>query len=79
MAQPHNQGLPDSSHPTEQGEGFGPWLGRQLRRAGMTQADLADQAGVPRATVSAWITGRAEPRTETNATIAAILATASPK
>ncbi|MEU9222911.1 helix-turn-helix transcriptional regulator [Streptomyces massasporeus] len=69
----------DTPYPTEQSEAFGPWLGRQLRRAGMTQADLADRAGVPRATVSAWITGRAEPRAETEATIATILATASPK
>ncbi|MGW7508569.1 helix-turn-helix transcriptional regulator [Streptomyces massasporeus] len=45
----------------------------------MTQAELADQAGVPRATVSAWITGRATPQAEAMAALAAILATTSTK
>ncbi|WP_328413777.1 helix-turn-helix domain-containing protein [Streptomyces violaceus] len=62
--------------PTEDSEAFGPWLGHQLRRAGMSQAHLADQVGTTRATVSAWITGRAEPHDETRARIADILATA---
>ncbi|QWB25328.1 helix-turn-helix transcriptional regulator [Streptomyces koelreuteriae] len=64
--------------PTEYSEAFGPWLGRQLRRAGMSQADLADQLGTTRATVSAWITGRAQPHAETRARIAAALATTKP-
>ncbi|MFJ7249144.1 helix-turn-helix domain-containing protein [Kitasatospora sp. NPDC098652] len=46
-------------------EDFGPWLGRQLRRRDMTQAELATAVGVTRAAVSAWITGRATPRPET--------------
>ncbi|MBG0814841.1 helix-turn-helix transcriptional regulator [Planomonospora sp. ID82291] len=45
-------------------EPFGAWLGRQLRRKGMSQADLAARLDVTRAAVSAWITGRAEPRLE---------------
>ena len=45
-------------------EEFGRWLGRQLRRRGMSQADLAERIGVTRAAVSAWITGRAQPRIE---------------
>ncbi|MGX1562049.1 helix-turn-helix transcriptional regulator [Streptomyces sp. NPDC055506] len=63
---------------TEHNETFGPWLGRQLRRSGMSQADLADQVGTTRATVSAWITGRAEPHDETRALIADVLITAQP-
>lgn len=43
-------------------EEFGPWLGRQLRRRGLSQADLAEEIGVTRAAVSAWMTGRAQPR-----------------
>ncbi|GAA0953566.1 helix-turn-helix transcriptional regulator [Actinocorallia libanotica] len=43
-------------------EAFGAWLGRQLRRKGMSQAELAKSLEVTRAAVSAWITGRAEPR-----------------
>lgn len=43
-------------------EEFGVWLGRQLRRRGMTQAELASEIGVTRAAVSAWVVGRAEPR-----------------
>lgn len=52
------------------GEDFGPWLARQLRRAGMSQADLAQAVGLTRAAVSAWITGRAVPREETMREIA---------
>ncbi|MGQ4414668.1 helix-turn-helix transcriptional regulator [Streptomyces sp. SAS_269] len=51
-------------------EDFGPWLARQLQRANMKQADLAKEAGVTRAAVSAWITGRAIPRDETMRAIA---------
>ncbi|MFI6846095.1 helix-turn-helix domain-containing protein [Kitasatospora sp. NPDC050467] len=49
----------------DESEDFGPWLGRQLRRRDMTQAELATRVGVTRAAVSAWITGRAQPRPET--------------
>lgn len=59
----------------QQGEAFGPWLGRQLRRAGMSQAELAVRLGLTRAAVSAWITGRAEPREETKRAIAEVLGT----
>ncbi len=54
-----------------QGEEFGPWLERQLARAELKQADLAQRLGLTRAAVSAWITGRAEPREETKRAIAA--------
>jgi transcriptional regulator with XRE-family HTH domain len=54
------------------GEDFGPWLARQLRRSEMNQADLAEQLGLTRAAVSAWITGRATPREETMRAIAAV-------
>lgn len=56
-------------------EAFGPWLGRQLRRVGLTQAQLAERLGLTRAAVSAWITGRAEPREETKRAIAEVLGT----
>lgn len=56
-------------------EAFGPWLGRQLRRRGLTQAELAQVLGVTRAAVSAWITGRAEPREDKKRAIAAALGT----
>ncbi|WP_405409476.1 multiprotein-bridging factor 1 family protein [Streptomyces sp. NBC_01124] len=59
----------------QQAEAFGPWLGRQLRRAGMSQAQLAGELGKTRAAVSAWITGRAEPREDVKAQIAHILGT----
>lgn len=49
---------------------FGPWLARQLRRADMTQAQLAQRLGLTRAAVSAWITGRAQPREEMKRAIA---------
>lgn len=45
-------------------ESFGAWLGRQLRSKGLSQAELAKELDVTRAAVSAWITGRAEPRLE---------------
>lgn len=45
-------------------EPFGVWLGRQLQRKGMSQAELANELNVTRAAVSAWVTGRAEPRVE---------------
>ncbi|WP_328619617.1 caspase, EACC1-associated type [Streptomyces sp. NBC_00354] len=35
-----------------------------MRRAGLTQSDLAMELGLTRAAVSAWVTGRAEPRSE---------------
>ncbi|MET8681104.1 helix-turn-helix transcriptional regulator [Streptomyces sp. NPDC004647] len=54
-------------------EHFGMWLGRQLRRKGMTQAELADALNLTRAAVSAWITGRAEPREITKRAIAGAL------
>lgn len=57
----------------EQGEAFGPWLGRQLRRATISQAELAKELGITRAAVSAWIVGRAEPRDEHKRAIAQIL------
>ncbi|WSV63252.1 helix-turn-helix transcriptional regulator [Streptomyces sp. NBC_01013] len=54
---------------------FGPWLARQLRQSGLSQADLAERIGMTRAAVSAWITGRAAPRGETIAKIAEALGT----
>jgi transcriptional regulator with XRE-family HTH domain len=62
---------------SEQGEEFGPWLARQLRKAGKNQAQLADELEVTRAAVSAWIKNRAEPRPETQRKIAKILGTDS--
>ncbi|MHC5704997.1 helix-turn-helix transcriptional regulator [Streptomyces tirandamycinicus] len=56
-------------------EGFGVWLGRQLRRRGMSQAEFAQQLGLTRAAVSAWVTGRARPRVDILARIAEILQT----
>ncbi|MGY5030742.1 helix-turn-helix transcriptional regulator [Streptomyces sp. 900116325] len=57
------------------GEEFGPWLSRQLKRADMNQQDLAQQIGLTRAAVSAWITGRAVPREETMRAIADVIGT----
>lgn len=57
------------------GEEFGPWLARQLRRLGISQAELAERVGLTRAAVSAWITGRAVPREETIRAIAAAIGT----
>ncbi|WP_137876451.1 helix-turn-helix transcriptional regulator [Rhodococcus sp. Q] len=54
-------------------EDFGPWLGRRLQGVGMNQAQLAERLGVTRAAVSAWITGRAQPRDEVKASIIAVL------
>ncbi|AOP51067.1 transcriptional regulator [Streptomyces lydicus] len=59
----------------DESEDFGPWLGRQLRRRDMTQAELATTVGVTRAAVSAWITGRAQPRPETVRLIADVFDT----
>ncbi|MFD8969569.1 helix-turn-helix domain-containing protein [Streptomyces sp. NPDC059568] len=57
------------------GEDFGPWLARQLRRLGISQAELADRVGLTRAAVSAWITGRAVPREDTMRLIAEAIGT----
>ncbi|MFF3097963.1 helix-turn-helix domain-containing protein [Streptomyces cyaneofuscatus] len=57
------------------GMDFGPWLARQLKQSGMSQADLAQDIGLTRAAVSAWITGRATPREETINKIAEALGT----
>jgi RNA polymerase primary sigma factor len=56
-------------------EDFGVWLARQLHRKEMTQADLAQALGITRAGVSAWITGRAEPREDKKRAIANVLGT----
>lgn len=48
----------------EEGEDFGPWLARQLRRQGTSQTEFARRVEVTRAAVSAWVTGRAKPRVE---------------
>ncbi|MFE2039494.1 helix-turn-helix transcriptional regulator [Streptomyces sp. NPDC059477] len=59
----------------ETGEEFGPWLARQLKIAGRTQAELAEELGLTRAAVSAWITGRSTPRPAVMADIARALGT----
>ncbi|MEU5767511.1 helix-turn-helix transcriptional regulator [Streptomyces asoensis] len=59
----------------ETGEEFGPWLARQLRLAGKTQAELADELKLTRAAVSAWITGRSTPRPTVMTDIARALGT----
>ncbi|MEV6193546.1 helix-turn-helix transcriptional regulator [Streptomyces sp. NPDC051920] len=59
----------------EAGEEFGPWLSRQLKLAGRTQAELADELGLTRAAVSAWITRRSVPRPTVMAEIAKALGT----
>ncbi|MFD3623671.1 helix-turn-helix transcriptional regulator [Streptomyces sp. NPDC058698] len=59
----------------ETGEEFGPWLSRQLRLAGRTQAELAEELQLTRAAVSAWITGRSTPRPTVMADIARALGT----
>ncbi|RSS84157.1 helix-turn-helix domain-containing protein [Streptomyces sp. WAC06614] len=56
-------------------EDFGPWLARQLRNARKSQTDLADELGMTRAAVSAWIVGRSVPRDETIRRIAEVLGT----
>ncbi|MEV0980658.1 helix-turn-helix transcriptional regulator [Streptomyces sp. NPDC049915] len=59
----------------ETGEEFGPWLARQLKLAGKTQAELAEELGLTRAAVSAWITGRSTPRPTVMVDIAMALGT----
>jgi transcriptional regulator with XRE-family HTH domain len=59
----------------ETGEEFGPWLARQLKLAGRTQAELAEELQLTRAAVSAWITGRSTPRPTVMAEIAKALGT----
>ncbi len=59
----------------ETGEEFGPWLARQLKLAGKTQAELAEELGLTRAAVSAWITGRSTPRPTVMTEIAKALGT----
>ncbi len=59
----------------ERAESFGVWLSRQLKRQEMTQAELAAALGITRAGVSAWITGRAEPREDKKRAIAEVLGT----
>lgn len=59
----------------ETGEEFGPWLARQLKLAGKTQAELADELKLTRAAVSAWITGRSTPRPTVMEDIAKALGT----
>ncbi|OLZ69894.1 transcriptional regulator [Streptomyces sp. IMTB 2501] len=59
----------------ETGEEFGPWLARQLKLARKTQAELADDLGLTRAAVSAWITGRSTPRPTVMEDIAKALGT----
>ncbi|MGJ5827691.1 helix-turn-helix transcriptional regulator [Streptomyces ossamyceticus] len=57
------------------GEEFGPWLARQLKLAGKTQAELAQELELTRAAISAWITGRSTPRPTVMADIAKALGT----
>ncbi|WP_327577732.1 helix-turn-helix transcriptional regulator [Streptomyces sp. NBC_00145] len=59
----------------ETGEEFGPWLARQLKLAGKTQAELAEELQLTRAAVSAWITGRSTPRPTVMLDIAKALGT----
>ncbi|MDX2646434.1 helix-turn-helix transcriptional regulator [Streptomyces sp. PA03-1a] len=56
-------------------EDFGPWLARQLKNARKSQADLAEELGMTRAAVSAWIVGRSVPRDDTIQRIAEVLQT----
>ena len=56
-------------------EDFGVWLGRQLRRSRMSQAEFGSRLGLTRAAVSAWVTGRSRPRPELMVEIAKILET----
>ncbi|MEU9081190.1 helix-turn-helix transcriptional regulator [Streptomyces sp. NPDC048357] len=56
-------------------EDFGPWLARQLKNARKSQTDLAEELGMTRAAVSAWIVGRSVPRDETIRRIAEVLNT----
>ncbi|MGV9554958.1 helix-turn-helix transcriptional regulator [Streptomyces sp. NPDC003522] len=59
----------------ETGEEFGPWLSRQLALTGKTQAELAEELGLTRAAVSAWITRRSVPRPTVMGEIAKALGT----
>jgi transcriptional regulator with XRE-family HTH domain len=59
----------------EAGEEFGPWLARQLKIANKTQAELAEELGLTRAAVSAWITKRSVPRPTVMGEIAKALGT----
>src|SRR6478752_7720951 len=59
----------------EAGEEFGPWLGRQLKIANKSQAELAQELNLTRAAVSAWITKRSVPRPTVMAQIARALGT----
>ncbi|MFB7931048.1 helix-turn-helix domain-containing protein [Streptomyces sp. NPDC056039] len=59
----------------EAGEEFGPWLARQLKLANKTQAELAEELGLTRAAVSAWITKRSVPRPTVMGEIAEALGT----
>ncbi|MGW1001578.1 helix-turn-helix domain-containing protein [Streptomyces sp. NPDC002520] len=59
----------------EVGEEFGPWLSRQLKLANKTQAELAEELGLTRAAVSAWITKRSVPRPTVMGEIAKALGT----
>ncbi|MGP4002907.1 helix-turn-helix domain-containing protein [Streptomyces sp. 8N706] len=43
---------------------FGVWLERQLRRRGISQAELAEELKMTRAGVSAWVNNRAMPRAD---------------
>lgn len=54
-------------------EDFGPWLGRHLRTSNLNQAQLAELLDVTRAAVSAWVSGRSEPRDEMKQKIANVL------
>src|SRR3569833_1163881 len=58
-------------------EALGVWLGRQLRRKGMRQSELASERDGTRAAVSAWITGRAAPRPDKIQAIEEILGLAA--
>ncbi|WP_345594854.1 helix-turn-helix transcriptional regulator, partial [Streptomyces marokkonensis] len=58
---------------TDQRQDFGAWLEKQLRLRRMTQSALAEALAVTPAAVSAWATGRAEPREDRKRAIAAAL------
>ncbi|WP_141205189.1 helix-turn-helix domain-containing protein [Streptomyces griseorubiginosus] len=60
---------------TSSAQEFGIWLERQLRKQSMTQTALADMLNVTPAAVSAWVTGRAEPREDRKRAIATALGT----
>ncbi|MFE0180753.1 helix-turn-helix domain-containing protein [Streptomyces olivaceus] len=59
----------------EAGEEFGPWLARQLSIANKSQTELAEELGLTRAAVSAWITKRSVPRPTVMGEIAKALGT----